>query len=887
MGKLILIIISLLTIQIKCLAQVNISGYIIDDITSKGVLSSIILKDDKGKILAYTNSKSDGFYEFYTTLNGIFSIQASSLSYEIQNKKITILNNKDKINQNFYLKSKVIELKEVVVSSRKSIVEKKDTIIFDAKSFLQGNEQVVEDLLKKIPGLNVLSDGTIKIGNQEVEKIMIDGDDFFEKGYKLVTKNMPVNAIDKIELYQNYSNNKLLKGIENSDKVALNLTLKEDSKRIWFGNFYGGYNILLDNKFEYKGNLMNFGKKSKHYFLTNGNNIGIDAKGDINQLISPYRYDEPSSIGDNQTSKTLISLNYDLPKLSKRRVNLNNDKLLSLNSIFSISKSIKLKTIGFINKTETNFFKNSIQQFVNINNNFTRKEDLAGNKKYITTFGKVELIYDLSKTKTLEYTSKFNQGNEKNTSNLLFNNVSLFERLNSENYLFDQKIVYTNKFKDKRVFLLTGRYINEKTPQIYSINKYYFNDIFHENANNTNQKSENQMEFSGIEAHLLDKKNNGNLLEIKFGNQLRRDNLNSRFTLFENKNVISSPVNYQNSFTYSSNDLYLSAKYRFNFKKFTLLNQSDVHQLFNQLEKSNFKRNQTPFFIVPKIGINWVINEKNKILSTYTYNTTNIDILDIYSGNIQTGYNSFNKGIEEFNQLNASSAILNYTFGNWTSNFFANTFILYTKNNNFYSTNSTITQNYTQFNKIIVKDRNIVSIGSNIDRYFKSIKSTFKINIGMSETNFKNVVNNSNLREVKNFNLTYGLEMRSSFSGIFNYNIGSKWNYNQIKSTTINSNLDNMSFIDLTFIFNDKFNIQLQTERYIFGNLNKDINKYYFLDIDARYVIKQNKLTLFLSGNNLFDTRIFRNISITDISINRLEYKLQPRFLLLKIEYRF
>ena len=195
---------------------------------------------------------------------------------------------------------------------------------------------------------------------------MIDGDDFFEKGYKLVTKNMPVNAIDKIELYQNYSNNKLLKGIENSDKVALNLTLKEDSKRIWFGNFYGGYNILLDNKFEYKGNLMNFGKKSKHYFFTNGNNIGIDAKGDINQLISPYRYDEPSSIGDNQTSKTLISLNYDLPKLNKRRVNINNDKLLSLNSIFSISKSIKLKTIGFINKTETNFFKNSIQQFVNI-----------------------------------------------------------------------------------------------------------------------------------------------------------------------------------------------------------------------------------------------------------------------------------------------------------------------------------------------------------------------------------------------------------------------------------------------------------------------------------------------------------------------------------------
>lgn len=887
MGKLILIIISLLIIQIKCLAQINISGYIIDDNTSKGVLSSIVLKDDKGKILAYTNSKSDGFYEIYTTLNGTFTLQASSLSYEIQNKIITILNNKDKINQNFYLKSKVIELKEVLVSSRKSIVEKKDTIIFDAKSFLQGNEQVVEDLLKKIPGLNVLSDGTIKIGNQEVEKVMIDGDDFFEKGYKLVTKNMPVNPIDKIELYQNYSNNKLLKGIENSDKVALNLTLKEDSKRIWFGNFYGGYNILNENKFEYKGNLMNFGKKSKHYFLTNGNNIGIDATGDINQLIKPFRYDEPSSIGDNQTSKTLISLNYDLPKLNKKRVNLNNDKLLSLNSIFSISKNIKIKTVAFFNKNEIGFFRNNFQEFVNINNSFTRKENLIANKKIITAFGKFDIIHDISKTKTLEYSAKINQGDEKNITNLLFNIDSLSERLNGQNVLFDHKLVYTNKYYDNKVFLLTGRYISESNSQIYNVNKFYFNNLFDEKANLTNQLIDSKMQFSGIEAHLLNKKVNDDLFEIKLGNQLRIDFLNSKFILLENNNILSYPLNYQNTFTYTANDLYVIAKYRFNLKKITLLNQSEIHQLFNGLEKSNTNSKQNALFIVPKVGLDFKINDKNKIITSYTYNTTNVGVLDIYSGYVQTGYNSFAKGIELFNQLNSSSAIFNYTYGSWTSNLFANTFIIYTKNNDFYSTNSIITAIYSQSNKVIVKDRNIASISSNIDRYFKSIKSTLKINLGASETNFKNYVNNSNLREVKNLNLNYGLEVRSSFSGIFNYNIGTKWNSNQIKTSIKNSYLDNMLFLDLTFNFNDKCNIQLQSERYLFGNLSSEINKYYFLDIDFKYVIKQNRLTLFLSGNNLFDTRIFRNFSITDISINRTEYKLQPRFILLKMEYRF
>lgn len=59
---------------------------------------------------------------------------------------------------------------------------------------------MVEDLLKRIPGLTVESDGTIKVGNQEVEKIMIEGDDFFERGYKLLTKNMPAKPIEKIEL---------------------------------------------------------------------------------------------------------------------------------------------------------------------------------------------------------------------------------------------------------------------------------------------------------------------------------------------------------------------------------------------------------------------------------------------------------------------------------------------------------------------------------------------------------------------------------------------------------------------------------------------------------------------------------------------------------------
>lgn len=868
-------------------SQNKISGFIFDINNQPIISASIILKDNTGKIITYTYTDELGKYELKTEKLGQFVLIASSMGFEQKSIDLTFGNKKETKTIDFILNPKVTELKEIILETKRPITIKNDTIVFNADSFKQGNEQVVEDLLKKIPGLNIDADGTIKVGNQEIEKVMIDGDDFFEKGYKIVTKNMPVNPIDKVELYQNYSNNKHLKGIENSNKVALNLTLKEYAKRVWFGNIQAGYGLVSENRYEVRGNLMNFGKKNKYYFLTNLNNIGEDATGDINHLIRPYRFDEPASLGDDQSVNTLLSLGFDTPNLKQKRTNLNNAEMLSLNSIFTISDKVKLKTLGFLNTDEVDFFRNSLQQFSVGNTTFTNTENFIGRKTQLTGFGKIDLTYDISKTKTFEYTGKFNKTNEKNRSDLFFNNDLLNERLNANNQLFDQKVVYTNKFKESKVFLLSSRYINEKTPQNYSVNQFIFNDLFTENANNTKQFSENKMQFAGIEAHLLDKKKNGDLLEIKIGNQLRIDDLNTRFELLENDNNLSFPNGYQNNLTYTINDLYLSAKYRFKLKNFTLLTQADSHQLFNQLENFNVKSNQNPFFIMPKIGLDWKINEKNKILTSYSYNTTNAGVLDVYSGFLQSGFRSFSKGLEEFNQLNASSAILNYTYGSWGDKFFANTFILYSKNNDFFSTNSIIAQNFSQSEKIIIKNREFLSISSSIDRYFKPIKSNLKIDLGATKTNFKNIVNNSNLREVKNFNADYGFELRSGFRGFFNYHIGSKWNYNEVQTTIKNSFTDNMSFLDLSFIFSDKFNIQVQSERYFFGNLDKDNNKYYFLDLEARYVVKENKLTLFLSGNNLFNTETFRNYSISDINISQTEYRLMPRYVLLKMEYRF
>lgn len=885
MGR-IKLFIAIVLCSINVIAQIKISGIVNDDKSGHLNSASVILKDTTGRVISYTYSNDFGKFSLSTNKKGKFILTANSMAFEINSIDVFI-DDKDIQDVIFNLRPKINELKEIIVTSSRPITIDGDKVIYDVKSFLQGNEQTVEDLLKKIPGLNIDANGTIKVGNQEVEKVMIDGDDMFEKGYKILTKNMPVNPIDKVELLQKYSNNKHLKGIENSDKVALNLTLKEDTKRVWFGNILTSYGLFSENRYEAKINLMNFGKKNKYYFLTNLNNIGFDATGDIDNLIRPQSVNEPGSIGDNQTVKNLLNRGADLPNLKKRRVNLNNAEMLSLNSIFTLSDKLKLRTLGFLNTDEIDFYRNSFQEFSVAPTTFTNTEDFVGRKIQLTGFGKIDLTYDISINKTLGYSGKFNKTNEKNQSDLLFNTDLLNERLNANNQLFDQKIVYTNKFKDNKVFLLSGRYINEKTPQNYSVNQFIFNDLFTENANNTKQFSENKMQFVGVEGHLLDKKKNGDLLEIKLGNQLRIDDLNTQFEILNNENIVSIPLNYQNKLTYTTNDLYLSAKYRFQFNKVTLLTQTDFHHLFNQLEKSVLKSNQNPSFIIPTISLDWKINTKNKIQTSYSHNTTNASILDIYSGFVQTGFRTFSKGLDEFNQLNSSSAILNYTYGNWRDRFFANTLVIYSKNNDFFSSNSIIAQNYSQSENIIIKDREFLSISSTIDLYFKFIKSNLKINLGATRTNFKNIVNNSNLREIKNLSSDLGFEMRSGFSGFFNYHVGSKWNNNQIKTIINNNFTNNMSFIDLSFIFNDKFNIQVQSERYFFGNLDKDNNKYYFLDLETRYVVKENKLIFSLSGNNLLNTEKFRSYSISDITISQTEYRLLPKYVLLKMEFRF
>ncbi len=887
MGRIIVLFISLFFFK-TMYTQKTIRGIIANKNEERIPFAIIEVIDLAKDTSIYLSSDENGLFTIKNTTANTLEIRISALGFSPQKKLLDFQKIDTKKQLKFILKEKRIKLKEVIIRTKKPLILKKDTIKFRTKYFTNGTEQTVEELLKKIPGLRIDSEGTIKVGNREIEKLMIEGDDFFEKGYKVLSKNMPAHPIEEVEILKNFSNNRLLKGIENSDKIALNLKLNDKSKRIWFGNINSDYGLFSENIYQLKFNLMNFGKKNKYYFLANFNNIGTDAVGDIKSLINPTRYNEPSSIGDNQSVNNLLNLSTTTPYLKKRRSNFNNVELASLNAIFNPTKKIKIKTLGFLNWDETDFSRKKTD-VVNTNNiSFTNNQNYELRNKKRIFFGKIDLTYNISKTKMLRTTTKYSTGKFNDSSNLLFNTISTLENLESQRSLFDQKINYTNKFKDKKVFLLTGRFINEKTPQNYTVNRFLYHDLFPSfmAVNNVSQESVNQMQFAGINAHLLDRKENGNLLEFQLGNEFRKDKLSTSFTLLENDKILNTPNDYQNKTNYLVNNLYLKNKFQLKINDFDFIGKLNIHQLFNRLENNSIFENQTPFFINPSLGLDWKINNKNIITSSYSFNTKNAKILDVFSDFVLTGFRSFSKGTGSFNQLNASNFTFNHQLGNWSDRFFVNTFIFYNKNHDFFSTNTTLNQNFSLGEKILIKNQKSLNINSNINYFFKSISSNLKLDVGYTKSDFKNSINNGNLRKVVSSNYNLGLELRSSFKGVINYHIGTKWTSTEIKTTTNNSFIDNISFLDLSFIFNDKLDMHFQSEHYHFGNLETN-NNYLLLDFDANYKLIKNKLTFGITGKNLFNSKKFKNFSVSDIGTSTTEYKLLSRFILLKMEYRF
>lgn len=863
----------------------SISGSVTDSTEKPIAYANIIAKNNEtGAIDAFTSTNESGSYVLNLKKSGFYIIQYSALSYKIDSIMVNLEVSKP-IKKNIILKESITELNEVIVKPDRPITIKEDTIVYKVSTFLKGNEVVVEDILRNLPGITVDADGTVKIGEQEVEKIMVEGDDFFKKGYKLLSKNLNADIINQVEIYQKYSNNKILKGIEDSDKVALNLTLKEDRKVDWFGNLSTAQGYGDNYLYSGRLNLMRFGKKVKHYFLANANNIGESSGGASVFYANASNINEVGTIANNEFSNKLISLQGFNLSLKENRYNFNNVEMLSFNSIFKLSDKAKLKTNVLLDCDEMEFQQRNIQNFNTGTNEFinTESRNLLNDKfKFYT---ELDFDYAISKTKSLEIDSKFTKQNGNITNGLIFNGENNIETLTDNNIRLDNKAVYYHRLSDKNAFVYSARYIFEELPQDYNIDNFLYQDIFpFVSASQTQQVSNNKINVLGLEAHLLQRTKTNNVLEIKTGLKYRSDNLTSSLTLFGNAGSIQ-PNNYTNNLEYTVSDFFVLSKYKFQFGDFSINPKLELHHIINNKTSFNTKLSESIFFTNPSISLAYKINKSNKVNLNLNNNISNATLLNVFDNFVLQNFRTFSRGTGEFNQIEATNLNFNYSLGDWSSSFFVNFNTGYTKNHDFFSTNSQVQATNSQVDVILIEDRAQWLANLKVDQYLNLLSSNLKLNVQYIQSDFKNIVNSTNLRAVKTKNYTYGFELRSALDGFFNYHAGTSWQTNEIISTTNFNFTNNTTFLDLNINISN-LNIDFKSERYFYGNLETN-NTYYFFDIISKYNFKKKGLSLSFKALNIFNTQTFREVFISDISTTVNEYRLLPRYIMAGVDFRF
>ena len=187
---------------------------------------------------------------------GTYTLVVSMVGYLNYTQNVNVAN-KDLILKNIHLQENAHLLKEVeVTGTAAQMVVKGDTTEFNATAFKTAQNAVVEDLLKRLPGVEVSTDGKITVNGQAITKIRVNGKKFFNDDVEMASKNIPAELIDKVQVLDQKSDMALLTGFEDNDtERIINLTFKSNRKRGTFGNVTGGVGMDTNKEVRYDGNM--------------------------------------------------------------------------------------------------------------------------------------------------------------------------------------------------------------------------------------------------------------------------------------------------------------------------------------------------------------------------------------------------------------------------------------------------------------------------------------------------------------------------------------------------------------------------------------------------------------------------------------------------------
>ncbi len=195
--------------------------------------AQVILRNKiDSSLVAFSSADADGKFNITTTL-GTYILEVRSVGYFSNNQLITI--DKKKFEFDVFLEEDVQVLKQVEVVDSAPITQNNDTLTFNAEDFSAAGDEKLEDIVKKIPNLEVNNNGEIFYKGKQIEDIEIEGESLFKQSPQTINRSLPADVVDKIQV---------IEGKSWDENPKLNIRIKEDKKNIVFGEFtvFGGIN---------------------------------------------------------------------------------------------------------------------------------------------------------------------------------------------------------------------------------------------------------------------------------------------------------------------------------------------------------------------------------------------------------------------------------------------------------------------------------------------------------------------------------------------------------------------------------------------------------------------------------------------------------------------
>ena len=270
--------------------EYHITGRVLDEKGEPMVAVSVrLLSAADSSLVAGTGTMTDdgGKFLLNNLKRGNYLVHLTFLGYKPQYKEARLLRVQPSAELGTVtLEPDVVMLQEaVVVGVVPPVVVKEDTLEYNADSFKAQPNAAVEDVLKKLPGVDVDDEGGIKVQGKEVKKILVDGKEFFSDDPKVASKNLPASMIDKIQVVDRKSDEARFSGVDDGEEeTVINLTVKKGMKQGWFGAAQGGGGTRMeefDPMYEVNGIANRFVNSSQFTLLGGYNNTNNQGASDL------------------------------------------------------------------------------------------------------------------------------------------------------------------------------------------------------------------------------------------------------------------------------------------------------------------------------------------------------------------------------------------------------------------------------------------------------------------------------------------------------------------------------------------------------------------------------------------------------------------------------